>query len=110
MTFADVHYILVKMAKIDWSKHNYHNDTTIQTQLDRDSEAHLRDVERSRLRFGKHKGKTLKQVPINYLKWIVSTWQPNSKFAKATINNAKHEITQRQHSTQVQRTKVENPN
>lgn len=88
------------MAKIDWSKHNYHNDISTQTEQDRDAEAYARDVERSRLRFGKHKGKTLQQVPMLYLRWIQNTWQPNSKFARATIENVRHEIQRRQHSTQ----------
>jgi len=91
--------------KIDWSKHNYHNDTQIQKQLDRDSEAYLRDIERGRLKFGKHKGKTLQEVPMLYLRWITNTWLPNSKFAKATINNAKYEISKRLDSTKAQTNK-----
>jgi len=96
------------MAKIDWSKHNYHRDRGF-TEPNPD-EAYKREVEWSKLKFGKHKGKTLKQVPINYLKWIVSTWLPNSKFAKATINNAKYEISQRQNiASTTTRTEVANP-
>ena len=98
------------MAKIDWSKHNYHNDISTQTEQDRDAEAYARDVERGRLRFGKHKGKTLQQVPMLYLRWIQNTWQPNSKFARATIENATHEIRRRQSiATPHKGTKVANP-
>ena len=93
------------MNKIDWSKHNYHNDIKIQTQKDRENEAYLRDVERSKLKFGKHKGKTLQEVPMLYLRWIKNTWLPNSKFAKATIDNATHEISRRLHSTQENKNK-----
>tara|TARA_R100000995_G_scaffold5401_1_gene2546 strand:+ start:1417 stop:1746 length:330 start_codon:yes stop_codon:yes gene_type:complete len=96
--------------KIDWSKHNYHRDTQTQTQLDRDSEAYLRDVERGKLKFGKHKGKTLQEVPMMYLRWIKNTWQPTSKMARATIENARHEISRRQSiATPQTGTKVANP-
>ncbi len=98
------------MAKIDWSKHNYHNDVHSAVGTGRRRIAYEREVEWSKLKFGKHKGKTLKQVPINYLRWIVSTWLPNSKMAKATINNAQHEITQRQSiASTTTGTKVANP-
>ena len=105
LTFLHLCYILAKMSRIDWSKHNYHNDTKVQTQKDRENEAYLRDVERSKLRFGKHKGKTLQEVPMLYLRWIKNTWLPNSKFAKATIDNATHEISRRLHSTQENKNK-----
>ena len=88
------------MAKIDWSKHNYHNDVHSAVGTGRRKIAYEREVEWGKLKFGKHKGKTLQQVPMLYLRWIQNTWQPNSKFARATIENARHEIQRRQHSTQ----------
>ena len=98
------------MAKIDWSKHNYHNDVHSAMGTGRRKIAYEREVEWGKIRFGKHKGKTLQQVPINYLKWIVNTWLPNSKFTKAQIQNAQHEISQRQSiASTTARTKVENP-
>tara|TARA_R110000796_G_scaffold248308_1_gene374983 strand:- start:526 stop:855 length:330 start_codon:yes stop_codon:yes gene_type:complete len=96
--------------KLDWSKHNARTDAQLSTESVRSDEAYQREMEWGKIRFGKHKGKTLQQVPINYLKWIVNTWLPNSKFTKAQIQNAQHEITQRQNiASTTARTKVENP-
>ena len=96
--------------KIDWSKHNYHNNMYGVRREEYAEQAYQRDVERGKLKFGKHKGKTLQQVPMMYLRWIQNTWQSNSKFAKATIQNATHEIRRRQSiATPHKGTKVANP-
>lgn len=98
------------MAKIDWSKHNYHNDVTSSTQAEYQEQAYQRDIERSRLKFGKHKGKLLQEIPSDYLKWIVQTWEPKRPYFKTLIDNARYELTQRQNIASSQkRTKVENP-
>lgn len=95
------------MAKIDWSKHNYHREVGF---TDNSHEAYKRDIERSRLKFGKHKGKLIQEIPSDYLKWIVQTWEPKRPYFKTLINNARYELAQRQNIASSQtRTKVENP-
>ena len=86
--------------KIDWSKHNQRRDVEDARRSQWEDEAYQRETKIGKIRFGKHKGKTLKEVPMLYLRWIKNTWLPNSKFAKAMIDNATHEISRRQHSTQ----------
>jgi len=98
------------MAKINWSKHNYHNDVASSKQADYQELAYQRDIERSRLKFGKHRGKLIQEVPTAYLKWVLSTWQPESQFKKAMIDNARHELSQRQNiASSEKRKQVENP-
>lgn len=98
------------MAKIDWSKHNYHNDVTASTQAEYQELAYQRDIDRSRFKFGKHKGKLIQEIPSDYLKWMIQTWEPTRPYMKAMIDNARHELSQRQNiASSEKRKKVESP-
>jgi hypothetical protein len=48
-----------------------------------DPEARRRSLGESRLYFGTHEGKKLKDVPRDYLEWIISTPSKNRSFRKA---------------------------
>jgi uncharacterized protein (DUF3820 family) len=91
------------MAKIDWTKHRYQQDVKTQSQLDWNSHQYEREVRLATLNFGKHKGKKINQVPVDYLRWVIKTFKANQ------YNHQQLKLIRQHIASSEKRTKVENP-
>lgn len=88
------------MAKIDWSKHKYHNKKAYQYDYDhqRELDAYNREKrwaqQSGTITFGKHKGKKIKSLNTGYLKWLTENVDQNH-WNKSILTQAKQELMKR---------------
>jgi hypothetical protein len=85
------------MAKINWSKHKYHNkqyDYDHQRELDAYDREKRWAQQSGKITFGKYKGKKIKSLNTGYLIWLTKNVTENN-WNKSILTQAKQELMKR---------------